>query len=155
MLRKDGIGRFLQFDLNQVGLGSLLVRAGTGMSISRWQSSWWGGSWWDDGSWSQYSNLMMRWSFARMMNRTYNIEKYKENNLHCIFYEEVLRGDDCNGVEPEYDRNCILMMITILRSTRSTTLFAVRGTQEPSEGAARRWGGLDVARATFLGGEEY
>ena len=68
----------------------------------------------------------------------YNMQEYKENNLHCIFYEEVLPGDDCNGVEPEYDRNCILMMITILGSTRSTIVIAVRGTQEPSEGAARR-----------------
>ena len=65
------------------------------------------------------------------------IEEYKENDLLCVFYEEVLCGDNCNGVEPEYDWNCILM-ITILGSTRSTTVIAVRGTQEPSEGAARR-----------------
>ena len=45
---------------------------------------------------SQYSYLMMRMSLSE--DDEYNTEEYKENTLRCIFYKEVLRGDDCNGV---------------------------------------------------------
>ena len=136
-LWKDGIGRFLQFDLNQVGLGSLLVRAGTGMSISRWQSSWWGGSWWDGGMLSQYSYLIMRMSLGE--DDEYNIECTKRTTSIASF---MYLDDDCNiGEYKKYNsycstrhtrtfwRSCPTMRRT-WRSTRRRCVFRRRGILE-------------------------